>query len=157
MVRIRSASSTDVAATIPGAFTVRRGNSSTIVEIARNMMFGEILFKQGRYEDSFAALRRAVAAEDTLPYSEPPGWMQPMCHALGALLLEAGEVLEAEAVYRADLAQHAENGWSLHGLAECLRRTGRFEEAADAQQRFEVAWAYADVQIQSSCFYRVSG
>ena len=66
-------------------------------------------------------------------------------------------ILEAEAVYRADLAQHAENGWSLHGLAESLRRMGRFEEAADVQRRFEVSWAYADVQIQSSCFCRVSG
>jgi tetratricopeptide (TPR) repeat protein len=147
----------EAALTIPAASTARRGNSSTLVEIARNMMFGEILFKQGRYEESFAALRQAVAAEDTLPYSEPPGWMQPMRHALGALLLEAGEVLEAEAVYRADLAQHAENGWSLHGLAESLRRMGRFEEAADVQRRFEVSWAHADVLIQSSCFCRVSG
>ena len=83
--------------------------------------------------------------------------MQPIRHALGALLLEAGELEEAEAVYRRDLEQHAENGWSLHGLAECLRRTGRTEEAEDVERRFEAAWAYADVQIEASCFCRVSG
>ena len=40
---------------------------------------------------------------DRLPYDEPWGWIQPTRHALGALLLEQGQVAEAEAVYREDL------------------------------------------------------
>ena len=146
-----------LADTIPQETVVRGANVGVLIDIARYMMRGEVLFKQGKHSEAFVALRKAVEVEDTLPYSEPPGWMQPIRHALGALLLEAGELEEAEAVYRRDLEQHAENGWSLHGLAECLRRTGRTEEAEDVERRFEAAWAYADVQIEASCFCRVTG
>ena len=146
-----------VSETIPPDEVVRGANVGVLIDIARYMMRGEVLFKQGKLAEAFAALRRAVEVEDTLPYSEPPGWMQPIRHALGALLLEAGELEEAEAVYRKDLEQHAENGWSLHGLAECLRRTGRTQEAEDVERRFQAAWAHADIQIDASCFCRVSG
>ena len=64
--------------------------------------------------------------------------MQPLRHALGALLLEDGRFQEAEGVYRADLARHADNGWSLHGLAECLRgrpkATVGIDQARDARE-----------------------
>ena len=46
-----------------------------------------------------AHLRRAVELEDGLLYDEPWGWMQPTRHALGALLMDAGQFAEAEAVY----------------------------------------------------------
>ena len=67
----------------------------------------------------------AVELDDTLPYDEPWGWMQPTRHALGALLFEQGHVAEAEAVYREDLGLggtlsrasiHPDNVWSLKGL-----------------------------------------
>ena len=49
--------------------------------------------------------------------------MQPPRHALGALLLEQGEVVEAATVFAADLAAHpGGNVWALHGLAECEER-----------------------------------
>jgi hypothetical protein len=60
-----------------------------------------------------ARLRR-YRAEDDLPYDEPWGWMQPIRHALGALLVEQGRAAEAEAVYREDL-----------GLGGALPRTRR--------------------------------
>ena len=56
----------------------------------------------------------------------------------------------------ADLEQHAENGWSLHGLAEALSRMGRTAEAEDAERRFRAAWVHADVDIEASCYCRVS-
>ena len=74
-----------------------------ILAVAAEMVNGEIAYRKGRYEAAFAHLRTAVEREDGLPYDEPWGWMQPARHALGALLLEQGEVAEAEAVYRADL------------------------------------------------------
>ena len=47
-----------------------------------------------------------------------------------------------------------ENGWALHGLAECLEELGRRAEAADVRARFEKAWARADTDIPGSCFCR---
>ena len=89
--------------------------------------------------------------------------MQPVRHALGALLLEQGRVEEAEAVYRADLGlddtlsrpcQHPDNVWSLHGYHECLRRLGKGTEAAMVRPRLDLALARATVPIASSCFCR---
>ncbi len=146
-----------VAAPIPPDQKVRSAKVGTLLSIARDTMRGEILYHRGEREAAFAALREAAATEDTLPYSEPPGWMQPVRHALGALLLADGRLEAAEAVYREDLARHAENGWSLHGLAESLRRAGRVEEASVVEERFRAAWAHADVAIEASCFCRPAG
>jgi len=53
-------------------------------------MHGELLYWEGNYEKAFAMLREGIAAEDRLIYDEPPGWMLPVRHALGALLMEQG-------------------------------------------------------------------
>ena len=140
--------------TIPDTETVRRGKTENLMEAARQMMMGEILFKEGDHDAAFVALRKGIEAEDALPYAEPPGWMQPIRHSLGALLLEDGQVAEAEAVYRADLDRHAANVWSLHGLAECLRLTGRDTEARAVTASFEKVGEHADVEITASCFCR---
>lgn len=149
-----AASFEQVAATIPKEKKIRGASVGSILDLARHMMKGEVLYKQGQREAAFAALRKAARIEDSLPYAEPPGWMQPVRHALGALLLEAGKVEEAEGVYRADLLRHRNNGWSLHGLAECLRRRGEAAEAARADKLFQDAWVNADVQIAASCYCR---
>ena len=87
-----------------------------------------------------------------LVYSEPPEWYFPSRHYLGAALLEAGYAAEAEVVYWADLREHPENGYSLFGLTAALKAQGKDVLAADAQSRFEVAWAEADVELTSSRF-----
>ena len=118
------------------------------------MLEGEVEYRRGDFDAAFAALRTAVAADDSLRYDEPWGWPQPVRHALGALLLEQGRVAEAEAVYRTDLERHPGNGWALHGLSECLRRAGRTAEAKQAAAQFAAAWARSDTPIQASCFCR---
>jgi tetratricopeptide (TPR) repeat protein len=132
-----------------------------ILAVAEEMMKGEIAYRRGDFEAAFAHLRRSVELDDTLPYDEPWGWMQPTRHALGALLLEQGRVEEALAVYRADLGfdstlpracQHPDNVWSLYGYHECLVRLGRPEEARIIKARLDLALARATVPIASSCF-----
>ncbi len=145
-----------VAATIPDTVVVRKAHIDTLMEVARHMMTGEILFKEGDRAGGIAALRKGVEAEDSMPYAEPPSWMQPVRHSLGALLLEDGRVEEAQAVYRADLDRHAHNVWSLHGLAECLRKSGRDEEAEAIEARYAEMSAQADVKIRGSCFCRTA-
>jgi tetratricopeptide (TPR) repeat protein len=125
---------------------------SDILAIAGAMLEGEILYREGKIEDSFAILRGAVALDDGLSYDEPWGWMQPVRHALGALLVEQGRFEEAEAIYEEDLRSHPDNGWALHGLAACRRARGDAAGATEAEKRFEKAWARADVEIEASCF-----
>lgn len=132
-----------------------------LLAVAEEMLLGEIAYRRGEHDVAFAHLRAAAALEDGLPYDEPWGWMQPVRHALGALLLEQGRVAEAEKVYREDLglggtlprAQiHPDNLWALRGLVECLQRRGEVAEAALLRQRVDFAAARADQTVSVSCF-----
>ncbi len=141
-----------LAAQIGDEWYVGNNPASVILPLARQMMLGEMRFRQGQREEAFAALRQGVAMEDELVYDEPPGWMQPVRHALGALLMADGRSAEAEAVYRADLEHHRNNGWSLLGLENALAAQGKSTEAAEAAKQRELAWARADVEPTSSCY-----
>jgi tetratricopeptide (TPR) repeat protein len=144
----------------------RRVHNNTVVDllaIAEAMLHGELAYRRGHFEAAFAYLRQAVALDDALPYDEPWGWMQPTRHALGALLLEQGQLEEAEAVYRADLGldhtlsracQHPGNLWSLHGLHECLTRRGETVEVVLIKQQLDQALARAEVPVYASCYCR---
>jgi len=127
---------------------------SRILEVATHFLEGEVEYRKGNYDAAFASLRKAVALDEKLNYDEPWGWMEPTRHALGALLLEQGHYEEALGVYQANLDRYPENGWALHGLAECLEAAGKTREAVAVRQRFDKAWARADVQIDGSCFCR---
>jgi tetratricopeptide (TPR) repeat protein len=141
---------------VPESAYIGNNPARVVLEVGRAMLAGELEYRRGHHERAFQLLREAVRRDVALHYDEPWGWMQPAAHALGALLLEQGRLDEAEAVYRDDLARHPGNGWSLHGLAECLERRGAVEEAARAQEAFRAAWAAADVTLRGSCFCRTS-
>ena len=63
----------------------------------------------------------AVAAEEGIPYMEPSYWPIPVRPALGAALLESGDPVRAEAVFRADIKRWPRNGWGLFELEKALR------------------------------------
>jgi len=146
----------EAAKAVPDTAVIGNNKVHASLAIAESLVAGEIAYRKGEFDAAFAHLRDGVAKEDALKYDEPWGWMQPVRHALGALLLEQGRVEEAEKVYRADLARHPDNGWSLHGLAECLRTLGRLEEAAAVDARFKGAWGDADIELAASCFCRTA-
>lgn len=139
---------------VPESYLHGNNPTRTVLQVGRPMLAGELEYRRGHYERAFELLGEAVRRDDALHYDEPWGWMMPVRHSLGALLLEQGRVAEAEQVYRADLERHRENGWALHGLAECLRRSGRDREARDMDERFHATWARADVEIHASCYCR---
>ena len=105
--------------------------ATDVLAVARHMAAGELAFRRGETDKAFQLLRKAVAMEEGLSYDEPPGWMQPVRHALGALLLADHKYAEAEEVYRADLERHPNNAWSLLGLQQSLGLQGK-KAAADA-------------------------
>ena len=122
-----------------------------VLSVAAAMLDGEILFREGKTDAGLARLREAVAAEAKLRYDEPPSWIIPVRHALGAALLQVGRVQEAEQVYRDDLARWPENGWSLFGLGRALRLQDRAVEADAVERRFRAVWRHADIELKSSC------
>ena len=112
---------------------------------------GEIALQQGDYEGAAKLLEKGAAVEDSLSYGEPPQWLQPIRHTLGAVYMKAGEYGQAERVYREDLADWRNNGWSLYGLARALEEQGRTEEAAEVMREHERIWQYADEATETSC------
>jgi len=150
-------------ALVPDSRMLFNNTARDVLAVAEEMMKGEIAFKAGRRAEGLDHLRKAVYLDDNLMYEEPWSWPQPTRHALGALLMEAGEYTEAEAVYRADLgldgklprpSQHPRNVWALHGLHECLARRGETVELPHVKQQLDQALARADVRIRASCLCR---
>jgi tetratricopeptide (TPR) repeat protein len=138
------------AAAVPKERKVGNSPSESVMKVATLVLDGEIAYKKGSVDEAVKKLREAVTVEDTLQYNEPPDWMVPARHALGAILLTSGRAKEAEEVYRADLKQWPENGWSLYGLAESLKKQGSTEHAA-VRARYLKSWEHADIRIDSSC------
>ncbi len=130
------------------------GNNTAIdiLAVAAHMLEGEILVAENELDLGIAELRKAIALEDMLKYDEPPGWLIPVRHSLGAVLVQHGRFAEAEQVYRDDLRKLPGNGWSLFGLARTLVAQKKApEEAKTTQAKFEKLWAQADTEITSSC------
>lgn len=134
--------------------TFSNNTATDLFAVGDDMLEGEILVREGKMEGGIKALRAAVAKEDQLRYSEPPAWVVPVRHALGAFLLKEGQATEAEAVYREDLRRWPDNGWSLFGLAASLEMQGKKAETAVVRAKFDEIWKHADVKIPSSCFCR---
>lgn len=121
-----------------------------VLEVADLTLAGEIAFRKDEIDAAVSSLTKAAKLEDDLKYMEPPDWIQPVRHSLGAVLFNAGRTAEAEQVYRDDLARLPENGWSLFGLAQCLEAR-KSPDAAAVRERFEKAWKDADVKIKATC------
>jgi len=125
---------------------------STVLKIAEQVLAAELSAQKGSYEEAISLASTAVDLEDSLDYTEPENWYLPSRQVLGAMLLEAGNAVEAEQVFREDLDVHPQNGWSLYGLANSLEAQGKTHLAAEIQQQFEKIWAEADVVLTNSRF-----
>jgi tetratricopeptide (TPR) repeat protein len=126
--------------------------TKNLLQMAANVLAGEIAAKNGDGEIAERLLRAAVAEQDTHWFTEPPVWYFPVRQALGAVLLELKRPADAEQVYRDDLRRNPDNGWSLFGLAQSLKAQGKTAEAADVDARFRKAWSNADVLLTASRF-----
>ena len=151
----------DACERVPETRMIHNNKMVDILKVADALLEGEIAYRKGAYDDAYAALRRSVHLEDTLPYDEPWGWMQPTRHALGALLFEQGHIDEAEAVFREDLGLggqlsratvHPDNVWALKGLHDCLDARGEQLEIVQIRQRLDLANARADKAARAPCF-----
>jgi tetratricopeptide (TPR) repeat protein len=132
--------------------TFSRNGAKAILEIAMEVLAGELAARRGEYDEAIARLHRAILLEDNLIYNEPPDWHVPVRQSLGAVLLDAERAAEAEAIYWQDIEKNRENGWSLFGLMLSLRAQGKEEQAVLIENRFRKAWKGADVTLTASRF-----
>lgn len=123
-----------------------------ILNVAQAVLRGEVLYREKKYDEAFAALREAVRRDDGLNYDEPWGWMQPARHALGALLCEQQRFQEAKAVFQADLKKWPRNLWALKGLAQAEAGLGDSKRASQADKLFQKVAKRLDVPLAAPCF-----
>ena len=131
---------------------VNNATSKAILMIATKTLAGEMAAASGETDEAVALLEEAVDLQDQLPYMEPPNWHYTVRQSLGAVLLDADRLEEAEAVYRRDLEDFRNNGWALYGLLKSLRGQGKAREADEIESLFEKVWARADVTLTASRF-----
>lgn len=137
---------------MPKEETFGNNTGPDLMAVAQHMVEGEILVREDKLDAGVAELQEAIKLEDALHYDEPPAWIIPIRHSLGATLMHNGRYAEAEQVYRDDLKRLPDNGWSLFGLAQSLRAQSKNEDEAKATEaKFKKIWAKADTQITSSC------
>jgi tetratricopeptide (TPR) repeat protein len=111
-----------------------------IVRTARAVATGRLAEARGDLPAAIKAYEEGVALQDALPYTEPPYWYYPVRQSLGAALLRAGRLDDAEAAFRASFARTPSNGWALRGLVEVYRLRGDKPALAAAQKRFDATW-----------------
>jgi tetratricopeptide (TPR) repeat protein len=111
-----------------------------IVQTARLVAGGRLADAKGDIGGAVKAFEDAVFVQDALPYTEPPHWYYPIRQSLGAALLRAGKLDEAEKAFRESLAQTPSNGWALQGLMEVYRKRGDMAALRATQRRFDTTW-----------------
>jgi tetratricopeptide (TPR) repeat protein len=137
-------------AAVPQEAMMAQNKGHEVLAIAELILEGEILYREHETDSAIESLRKAAALEDQLRYMEPPDWLQPARHALGAVLMAEKKFSDAEQVYRRDLEVWPENAWSLFGLAESLKAQSKPEEG-EVRARFQKAWKDADTKIAATC------
>jgi tetratricopeptide (TPR) repeat protein len=122
--------------------------AKSIVAVAHHSLAGEIAARQRQWAVAEREFRSAMALEDAFTYMEPPWWIEPVRHALGTTLLQAGNAAAAEKVFREDLARFPDNVWSLIGLEQSLAAQGKASgeitaAAAKARSAAGAEWKHA--------------
>jgi hypothetical protein len=124
--------------------------AGSLLDIAAELLAGEIEAAVENYPLAIAHLGRAVRLQDGMIYNEPPDWFFPSRHYLGAALLDAGLPAEAETVYWDDLRRMPNNGFALFGLWQAQLAQDKLLKAQETLEKFNDIWADADVELTSS-------
>ncbi len=137
---------------VPESRLIGNNPGKTVLGIGLLMAKGELEYRKENYDEAFNLLRKAVQKDDELRYDEPWGWMMPIRHSLGALLVEQGLYEEAANVFNADLQLHPNNGWALKGLAASYHITGQHQKAMITEKLFNESWSRSDISLKAACF-----
>jgi tetratricopeptide (TPR) repeat protein len=115
---------------LKGQTTFSANSGIGILQIAPEVIAGEIAAKRMEWDRAILHLERAVRYEDALLYQEPPDWHVPARQNLAAVLMAAGRADEAETVLWEDLKRNPDHVWNLSLLSKALRLQNKTADAA---------------------------
>ncbi len=133
---------------LPGETPFGLNPAKEVLAIAELVLAARIAWAEGNKTGAIETFRKAVAAQDSLNYDEPPGWYFPVRESLGAALLLSGNATAAETVFREDLLTNPRSGRSLFGLLESLKAQGKVDAMRWVEAEFKAAWKAAEVQLK---------
>lgn len=120
--------------------------------VAEKVLEGIIAEENGDLDRAIELLTLAMTKEEDMLYNEPKDWVHPVKQYLGATFTKARKYRDAEKVFRQDLKQNPNNGWSLTGLATVMLLQSRTKESVQLQQEAKKAFARADVKITAAVY-----
>jgi tetratricopeptide (TPR) repeat protein len=122
----------------------RQGDiANLLTEIAVQLVQAEIAKAESNAAGEIEHLQAAIAAQDALPYTEPPFWHFPVRQALGNAYLRMGEDALAAQTFQEDLENFPNNGWSLFGLKQARESLGH--DTGELEQAVAEAWQHSDI------------
>jgi tetratricopeptide (TPR) repeat protein len=114
--------------------------AAEVLGIARRIVEARAAQAAGDNASAARLFAEAAAAQDALPYMEPPFWYYPVHQSLGAALLAQGKPAEAEAAFREALKRSPNNGWATAGLLRAAEMRNDAQGAAAARAMLERSW-----------------
>ncbi len=133
---------------LPGETPFGLNPAKDVLAIAQLVLEARIAWAEGNKTGAIETFRKAITAQDSLNYDEPPGWYFPVRESLGAALFLNGEAAAAETVFREDLLTNPRSGRSLFGLLESLKAQGKQDAIRWVEAEFKAAWKDADVPLK---------
>ncbi len=138
---------------IPAGAPFNLNTAEQIFTIADHVLAARLAAARGASDAAIQEWRKAVEAEDTLAYNEPPDWFYPTRESLGAALLRLKRYEDADLVFRQDLEKNPDNGRSLFGRWQGMRATdGDIPATLVLRRRFSQAWGQADAPLRLEDF-----
>lgn len=126
----------------------RQGDIGNLLsEIGVQLVEAEIARAEADDAGEIVHLKAAIAAQDALPYTEPPFWHFPVRQALGSAYLRMEQPALAQVAFEEDLLKFPNNGWSLYGLRQA--RVAQGLPADDLDQAVAQAWQHSDIEPTS--------
>ncbi|HEU0124135.1 MAG TPA: hypothetical protein VFQ91_26625 [Bryobacteraceae bacterium] len=116
------------------------GYTAAYLTLAESALEARLAAAESQFDRAATHWRRAVAAQDSLRYDEPPIWFYQVRQSLGAVLLRAGQPAEAEYILREALRLQARDGRTLFLLWKAVAAQGRDRDAALIETEFRSAW-----------------
>ena len=115
---------------LKGQTTFSANSGIGILQIAPEVIAGEIAATRKDWDRAILHLERAVRYEDALVYQEPPDWHVPARQNLAVVLMAAGRADEAETALWEDLKRNPDHVWNLSLLSKALRLQNKTTDAA---------------------------
>lgn len=111
-----------------------------VLEVASDVVLARAAQAENDQKGAVELFRKAAAAQDTIPYMEPPFWYYPVRQSLGGALLQTGNPDAAEKEFEMALERERSSAWALYGMKEAARAKGDAVAEQKASDELAKAW-----------------